>query len=72
MRRRGANNGEAIFATQWQQNPTSTRGELIKPEYLIPIDACPPGATRIFIAVDTAVKKTEESSWTCSERASIK
>ena len=59
-----ANNGEAIFATQWQQNPTSTHGELIKPEYLIPIDACPPGATRIFIAVDTAVKKTAESDYT--------
>jgi predicted phage terminase large subunit-like protein len=59
-----ANYGEAIFATQWQQNPTSTHGELIKPEYLIPIDACPPGATRIFIAVDTAVKKTAESDYT--------
>ena len=32
--------------------------------YLIPIDACPPGATRIFIAVDTAVKQNEESSYT--------
>jgi predicted phage terminase large subunit-like protein len=42
----------------------STRGELIKPEHLIPIDACPPGATRIFIAVDTAVKKTAESDYT--------
>ena len=59
-----ANNGEAIFATQWQQNPTSTHGELIKHEHLIPIDACPPGATRIFIAVDTAVKKTAESDYT--------
>ncbi len=59
-----ANHGEAIFATQWQQNPTSTHGELIKPEYLIPIDACPPGATRIFIAVDTAVKKTATSDYT--------
>ena len=59
-----ANNGETIFATQWQQNPTSTRGELIKPEYLIPIDACPPGATRIFIAVDTAVKQTATSAYT--------
>ena len=59
-----ANYGEAIFATQWQQNPTSTHGELIKPEYLIPIDACPPGATRIIIAVDTAVKKTAESDYT--------
>jgi len=59
-----ANNGETIFATQWQQNPTSTRGELIKPEYLIPLDACPPGATRIFIAVDTAVKQTAASAYT--------
>ncbi|MGB8899370.1 MAG: hypothetical protein WCC90_09185 [Methylocella sp.] len=59
-----ANNGETIFATQYQQNPTSTRGELIKPEYLIPIDACPPGATRIFIAVDTAVKQTAPSAYT--------
>jgi len=53
-----ADHGETIYATQYQQNPTSTRGELIKPECLIPIDACPPGATRIFIAVDTAVKQT--------------
>jgi predicted phage terminase large subunit-like protein len=59
-----ANNGETIFATQYQQNPTSTRGELIKPEYLIPLDACPPGATRIFIAVDTAVKQTAPSAYT--------
>jgi predicted phage terminase large subunit-like protein len=59
-----ANNGETIFATQWQQNPASTRGELIKPEYLIPIDACPPGATRIFIAADTAVKQTATSDYT--------
>ena len=36
----------------------------IKPEHLIPIDICPPGATRIFIAVDTAVKKTAESDYT--------
>ena len=59
-----ANNGEAIFATQWQQNPTSTRGELIKTEYLNSIDARPSGATRIFIAVDTAVKQTETSDYT--------
>jgi hypothetical protein len=59
-----ADHGETIFATQYQQNPTSTRGELIKPEYLIPIDACPPGATRIFIAVDTAVKQTATSAYT--------
>lgn len=59
-----ANNGEAIFATQWQQNPTSTRGELIKPEHLIPIDTCPPGAKRIFIAADTAVKQTATSDYT--------
>jgi predicted phage terminase large subunit-like protein len=59
-----ANNGEAIFATQWQQNPTSTRGELIKLEYLKSIDARPSGATRIFIAVDTAVKQTETSDYT--------
>jgi predicted phage terminase large subunit-like protein len=59
-----AYSGEAIFATQWQQNPTSTHGELIKPEHLKSIDACPPGATRIFIAVDTAVKQTTTSDYT--------
>jgi predicted phage terminase large subunit-like protein len=59
-----ANNGEAIFATQWQQNPTSTRGELIKEEYLKLIDVKPPSATRIFIAVDTAVKQTAASDYT--------
>ena len=59
-----AYNGEAIFATQWQQNPTSTRGELIKSEYLNSIDACPTSANRIFIAVDTAVKQTTTSDYT--------
>ena len=59
-----AANGEAIFATQWQQNPTSTHGELIKPEHLNAIDVCPPGARRIFIAADTAVKQTETSDYT--------
>jgi phage terminase large subunit-like protein len=59
-----ANYGETIFATQWQQNPTSTRGELIKPEHLNPIDVRPPGATRTFIAVDTAVKQTATSDYT--------
>ena len=55
---------EKRYSTQWQQIPTSTRGELIKPEHLIPIDACPPGATRKFIAVDTAVKQTASSDYT--------
>jgi hypothetical protein len=59
-----ANYRAAIFATQWQQNPTSTRGELIKPEHLNPIDVRPPGATRTFIAVDTAVKQTATSDYT--------
>jgi predicted phage terminase large subunit-like protein len=59
-----ANNGEAIFATQWQQNPTSTSGELIKPDHLIPIDARPSGASRLFIAADTAVKQTATSDYT--------
>jgi predicted phage terminase large subunit-like protein len=59
-----ANNGEAIFATQWQQNPTSCRGELIKPEYLNQIESKPPSAARIFIAVDTAVKQTATSDYT--------
>jgi predicted phage terminase large subunit-like protein len=57
-------NGEAIFATQWQQNPSSTQGEVIKDDYLKPIAGCPPTATRIFISVDTAIKQTTSSDYT--------
>jgi predicted phage terminase large subunit-like protein len=59
-----AHEGETIFATQWQQNPSSTKGELIKAEYLRPFDHAPPTATRLFMAVDTAVKQTSSSDYT--------
>ena len=59
-----ATNGEAIFATQWQQSPSATQGELIMAAYLKPIKALPPPANRIFIAVDTAVKQTATSDYT--------
>lgn len=59
-----AEKGEAIFATQWQQTPTATRGEIIKPEYLKPIEICPPSATRFVVTVDTAIKQTAEADYT--------
>jgi predicted phage terminase large subunit-like protein len=59
-----AERGEAIFAAQYQQNPTASIGELLRPEHIRYFDATPPDARRITISIDTATKTTESSSYT--------
>jgi predicted phage terminase large subunit-like protein len=56
--------GEAYFATQYQQNPTAAHGQLIKPEHIDYFDTCPPNANQITFSIDTAVKVSEDASYT--------
>jgi predicted phage terminase large subunit-like protein len=56
--------GAAIFATQYQQDPTASVGELIKPEHIRYFDVAPAEARSITISVDTATKTTPGSSYT--------
>jgi len=57
-------NGAALFAAQYQQNPTAAQGELIKPEWIDRFESPPSAARRITFSVDTAVKCTEGASFT--------
>jgi predicted phage terminase large subunit-like protein len=56
--------GEAFFATQYQQNPTAAHGELIRPEYIVYFDELPPNAQRPTFSIDTAIKVSEDASFT--------
>ena len=56
--------GPMIFAAQYQQNPTASIGELLRPEHIRYFDDQPPDARRITISVDTATKTTESASYT--------
>jgi predicted phage terminase large subunit-like protein len=55
--------GEGIFATQYQQNPSAMEGDLIKPAYIGWFPNLPPDARRITFSLDTAVETTDESSY---------
>jgi predicted phage terminase large subunit-like protein len=59
-----AERGEAIFATQYQQNPTASIGELLRPEHIRYFGDLPPDARRITISIDTATKTTPSASYT--------
>jgi predicted phage terminase large subunit-like protein len=62
IQRLRAAQGEAIFSTQYQQNPSATVGEYIKRE-----DICffedPPRESRVVLSFDTATKQNENSSY---------
>jgi predicted phage terminase large subunit-like protein len=60
-----AERGAAIFATQYQQNPTASIGELIRPDHIRYFEELPAeAARRVTISVDTATTTTESSSYT--------
>lgn len=56
--------GEAIFAAQYQQDPSAAVGELIKPDHLKYFDELPDGNLRRILSFDTAVKVGPNSSYT--------
>jgi predicted phage terminase large subunit-like protein len=58
-----AEQGEAIFSTQYQQNPTATEGDLIRRAHIRTFQDLPPGAHRITLSFDTATKTSETSSY---------
>ena len=59
-----AERGPAIFATQYQQSPTASIGELIRPDHIGYFDQLPAEARVVTISVDTATTTTEKSSYT--------
>lgn len=59
-----AANGEGTFSAQYQQNPSAAIGELIRPDQVPLYDELPPGARRISLSFDTAVKTGPNSSYT--------
>jgi len=58
-----AQRGAAIFAAQYQQNPSASIGELLRPDQVRYFKDQPTEARRITISVDTAVKVTDGSSF---------
>jgi predicted phage terminase large subunit-like protein len=63
IRRLRAEHGEALYSTQYQQNPSATEGDLIKREHIRPFQELPPGARQITLSLDTATKTNEASSF---------
>jgi len=63
IRRLRAEQGEAIYATQYQQNPSATEGDLIKRAHIGMFRDLPPGARHITWSLDTATKTSETSSY---------
>jgi hypothetical protein len=59
IRKIRADRGEAIFATQYQQNPMASQGELLQSEHIRYFDELPAAARRITLSFDTAVKVSE-------------
>ena len=55
--------GAAFFSTQFQQNPTVAHGELIQPELVGRFEVPPPTARDITFSIDTAVKVTDDASF---------
>lgn len=55
--------GEAYFQTQYQQNPTAAHGEIIRPELVGSFDVLPPTARQITFSIDTAVKLSDDASF---------
>jgi predicted phage terminase large subunit-like protein len=58
-----AEQGETIYSTQYQQNPSATEGDLIKREHIQMFQELPPGAREITLSLDTATKTSETSSY---------
>jgi len=56
--------GPAIFAAQYQQNPSAATGELIRPDQIGFVDQIPSSATKVTLSWDTAVKTSENASYT--------
>jgi len=63
IRRLRAEQGETIFSTQYQQNPSATVGDLIKRDYIRMFQELPPGACQVTLSLDTATKTSETSSY---------
>jgi len=63
IRRLRAEQGEAIYSTQYQQNPSATEGDLIKRDHIRMFQELPPGARQITLSLDTATKTSEASSF---------
>ena len=63
IRRIRAEQGEAIYSTQYQQNPSATEGDLIKRDHIRMFQELPPGARQITLSLDTATKTSETSSY---------
>jgi predicted phage terminase large subunit-like protein len=64
IRKIRAERGEAIFATQYQQNPMASQGELLHSDHIGYFDELPAAARRITLSFDTAVKVSESASYT--------
>jgi predicted phage terminase large subunit-like protein len=63
IRKIRAEQGEAIYSTQYQQNPSATEGDLIKRDHIRMFQELPPGACEITLSLDTAAKTSEASSF---------
>jgi predicted phage terminase large subunit-like protein len=63
IRRLRAEQGETIYSTQYQQNPSATEGDLIKRDHIRMFQELPPGACQITLSLDTATKTSETSSY---------
>ena len=72
IRRLRAEQGEAIYSTQYQQNPSATEGDLIKRDHIGMFQELPPGARQVTLSLDTATKTSETSSYSvCLVIASV-
>jgi predicted phage terminase large subunit-like protein len=56
--------GEAFFSTQYQQNPTTTHGGLVRSDHITYFESLPKKASEITFSIDTAVKVNDEASYT--------
>ena len=63
IRRLRDEQGETIYSTQYQQNPSATEGDLIKRDDIQMFQELPPGARQITLSLDTATKTSETSSY---------
>ena len=63
IRRLRAEQGEAIYSTQYQQNPSATEGDLIKRDHIRMFQELPPEARKVTLSFDTATKTSETSSY---------
>jgi predicted phage terminase large subunit-like protein len=63
IRRLRAEQGEAIYSTQYQQNPSATEGDLIKRAHIGMFRDLPAAMRQITLSLDTATKTSETSSY---------